>query len=113
MNIYDVSVKQHRRAVSIKEQIESLTRQLRSVFESPVDSTAAGRKKRRGLNTAARRKIATAQRLDGQSCAAEPAARSAKPTAKASKRGMSSAARATLSVKMKAYWASKKKAAKR
>ena len=84
------------------------------MFELPADSTAGGRKKRRGLNTAARRKIAAAQKARWAKLrGSEPATRSAKPTAKASKKRMSPAARANLSVKLKAFWASKKKAAKR
>lgn len=113
MNIYDVTVKQLRRAVSIREQIENLTRELRTLFQPTADSTAAGRKRRRGLSTAARRKIAAAQKARWAKLRqSEPGARSAKPSAKASKKKMSPAARAKLSAKLKAYWASKKKASK-
>jgi hypothetical protein len=37
MNIYDATIKQLRRAVSIKEQIANLTRELRIMFEPPAD----------------------------------------------------------------------------
>ena len=112
MNIYDVTVKQLRRAVSIREQIENLTRELRTLFQPTADSTAAGRKRRRGLSTAARRKTASQKARWAKLRQSEPGARSAKPSAKASKKKMSPAARAKLSAKLKAYWASKKKAAK-
>jgi hypothetical protein len=114
MNIYDLTIKQLRRAVSIKEQIENLTRQLGSMFKTSADSNTAGRKKRRGLSTAARRKIAAAQKARWAKLRhSEPAARSSKHNGKAPKKRMSSAARANLSAKLKAYWASKKKDARR
>jgi hypothetical protein len=114
MNIYDVTVKQLRRAVSIKEQIENLTQELRSMFEPAAGSTAAGRKKRWALSAAARRKIAAAQKARWAKLRhSEPGALSAKPSPKKSKKRMSPAARANLSAKLKAFWASKNKPAKR
>ena len=113
MNIYDVTVKQLRRAVSIKEQIENLTRELRSMFKPAVASTAAGRKQGRALSAAARRKIAVAQKARWAKLRQGEPARSTKSGAKPSKTRMSRAARANLSAKLKAFWASKKKAAKR
>ena len=58
---------------------------------------------------AVKRKIAAAQRARWASLRrGNPATRSAKPAAKAKKKAFSSATRAKLSAKLKAYWAAKR-----
>jgi hypothetical protein len=114
MNIYELTVNQLKRAVSIKEQLENLGRELGNIFDSSADSTAAGRNKRRGMSAAQRRKIAATQKARWAKLRrAKPPTRSAKRAAKATKKSMSPAARAKLSAKLKAYWAAKKKSEKK
>jgi hypothetical protein len=108
MNIYDLTINQLKRAAAIKEHIEDLSRELRTIFAPPA--TAAGRKRSRSMSAAVRRKIAATQKARWAKLRrAKPPTRSAKPAAKATKKSMSPAARAKLSAKLKAYWAAKKK----
>ena len=114
MNIYDLTINQLKRAAAIKEHIEDLSRELRTIFAPPADSTAAGRKRSRSMSAAVRRKIAATQKTRWAKLRrAKPPTRSAKPAAKATKKSMSPAARAKLSAKLKAYWAAKKKSGKK
>jgi len=107
MKIQDLSAGQFRRAATIKEQIERLSKELSIIFGLSANSPAAPRKS--GMSASAPRKIAAAQRARWANLRrAKPATRSAKPAAKAKKKTMSPAARAKLSAKLKAYWAAKK-----
>jgi len=107
MKIQDLSAGQFRRAATIKEQIERLSKELSIIFDLSANSPAAPRKS--GMTASARKKIAAAQRARWANLRREkPATRSAKPAAKAKKKTMSQAARRKLSAKLKAYWAQKK-----
>jgi hypothetical protein len=108
MNIYDLTINQLKRATAIKEGIEKLTKELRSILGVSANSTGASTKSRR-MSPSARRKIAATQKARWVKLRrAKSATRSAQPAAKAKKKTMSSAARAKLSAKLKAYWAAKK-----
>jgi hypothetical protein len=108
MNLFDLTIKQLKRAAAIKEQLADLNQELRAMLGAPANTRAA-RKKNRTMSTAAKKKIAAAQRARWASLRpANPATRSVKPAAKAKRKTMSPAARAKLSAKLKAYWAAKK-----
>jgi hypothetical protein len=108
MNPLDLTVNQLKRAVAIKEQIEDLNKELRSILGVSAKSGAAPKKKR-AMSAAAKRNIAAAQKTRWAKVqGAKPATRSVKPAAKAKKKAFSSATRAKLSAKLKAYWAAKK-----
>ena len=106
MKIQDLSAGQFRRAATIKEQIERLSKELSIIFGLSANSPAAPRKS--AMTASARKKIAAAQRARWASLRrAKPATPSVQPAAKATKT-MSPAARRKLSMKLKAYWAQKK-----
>ena len=114
MNIYDLTINQLKRAVSIKEQMENLGRELRNIFDAPADSMAAGRNKRRGMSAAQRRKIAAAQKARWAKLRRGKSTKlSAKPAGTGTKSVTNASANARRSAKLKAYWAAKKKAAKK
>ena len=96
MNLFDLTINQLKRATAIKEQIEGLNKELRSILGASARSGSAPTKKR---TTSASR---------NRNIGAKPATRSVKPAARAKKKTMSPAARAKLSAKLKAYWAAKK-----
>ena len=96
MNLFDLTITQLKRATAIKEQIETLNNELRSMLSGAAKSGAAPKKK--PATSAAGKK----------SVAAKPATRSVKPAAKAKKKTVSSATRAKLSAKLKAFWAAKR-----
>ena len=96
MNLFDLSITQLKRATAIREQIEDLNNELRSILGASAKSGAASKKK------------LTASAAGKKSAAAKPSKRSVKPAAKAKKKAFSSATRAKLSAKLKAYWAAKK-----
>jgi hypothetical protein len=107
MNLLDLTVSQLKRAAAIKEQIEQLNKEFRSILGAPAKSGAA-LKKKRTMSASVKRKIAAAQRARWANLRrAKPAARSVKPAAKAKKK-VSSATKAKLSAKLKSYWAAKK-----
>lgn len=108
MNILDITPSQLKRAAAIKEHIEQLNKELRSILGVSANS-AGGSTKSRTMSPSARRKIAATQKARWAKLRrAKSATRSAQPAAKAKKKTMSPAARAKLSAKLKAYWASKK-----
>src|SRR6058998_336367 len=108
MNLFDLTVSQLKRAAAIKEQIEDLNKELRSILSGSAKSGAAPKNKRI-MSAATKRKIAAAQkRRLANLRRAKPATQSVKPAAKAKKKAFSSATRAKLSAKLKAYWAAKK-----
>jgi hypothetical protein len=103
MTLSDLSVSQLKRPVSIKETIEKLNKELRSILG---DSNRAANSSRT-MSLAARRKIAAAQKARWAKLRrAKSPTRSAKPAAK--KKTMSPATRKKLAAKLKAYWAAKK-----
>ena len=108
MDIYDLTINQLKRAAAIKEHIEALNRELRGLLGAPANTRAAPKQKGT-MSASVKRKIAAAQRARWASLRrANPATRSAKPAAKAKKKAFSSATRAKLSAKLKAYWAAKR-----
>src|SRR3989337_4577060 len=107
MNLSDLTINQLKRAAAIKEQIEALNKELRSILGASAKSGAAPKKKRT-MSASVKRKIAAAQKARWAHLRrANSAARSAKPAAKAKKTTVS-ATKAKLSAKLKAFWAAKK-----
>ena len=98
MNLFDLSITQLKRAAAIKEQIEALNNDLRSILSGAAKSIPSAGSKIKVTASVSRRK----------SVATRPAIRSAKPVAKPKKSTMSPATRAKLSAKLKAYWAAKR-----
>jgi hypothetical protein len=96
MNLFDLSITQLKRAAAIKEQIEALNNDLRSILSGAANSSAGSKIK------------VTASVSRRKSVATRPAIRSAKPVAKPKKSTMSPATRAKLSAKLKAHWAAKR-----
>jgi hypothetical protein len=83
MNIYDLTVDQFKRAAAIKEQINDLNKELRAIL-GPSARSRPGRKRKRTLSAAAKRKIATAQKARWANLRrAKPARQQAKTAAKA------------------------------
>ena len=96
MNSFDLTITQLKRAAAIKEQIEALNNELVSILGGSAKSGAASKKK------------LTASGSGKKSGAAKPETPSIQPAAKPYKTTMSSATRAKLSRKLKAFWAAKK-----
>jgi hypothetical protein len=107
MNIYDLTISQLKRAATIKEQIEDLNRELRSILGMASASRALP-KKRGGMTSSIKKKIAATQKARWANLRRAKARRSPQPAAKAKTKRMAPAARAKLSAKLKAYWAAKK-----
>jgi hypothetical protein len=108
MNLFDLTITQLKRATAIKEQIEALNKELRSILSGSAKSGAAPTKKPT-MSDAVKKKIAATQKarwakLQGS----KPATLPVKPAAKPNKTIVSSATRAKLSAKLKAYWAAKR-----
>lgn len=126
-NILNLSVAQLKRAVAIKEQIESLLSELASISgTTPASATApsvaaavapAPAKKKNVMSPAARAKISAAQKARWATVK-ETSATTAKATAapaaeaKKKKRKLSPEGRANIVAAAKARWAKKKKGAK-
>ena len=96
MNLFDLTITQLKRAAAIKEQVEALNKELRSILGASAKSGSAPQKNR------------TTSATGKRNIAAKPTTRSVKPATKAKKKAFSSATRAKLSAKLKAYWAAKK-----
>src|SRR6266576_729093 len=94
MNLLDLTINQLKRATAIKEQIEDLNKELRSILGASANSGPTPNKR-------------TPSAFRKKRVAPKPAA-PAKPTAIAKKKTMSRATRAELSAKLKAFWAAKK-----
>jgi hypothetical protein len=91
MDIHNLSVSHLKRAAEIKEQIERLSKELRTIFGSPANTRSAPKAKR-PMSASARKKIAAAQSARWASLRrAKPAMRSANTAAKAKKKTMSPA----------------------
>jgi len=60
MNISDLTLQQLRRAATIKEQLDSLAKELRRLLDAAATDEGTGKK--RAMSAAARMKIAAAQR---------------------------------------------------
>jgi hypothetical protein len=108
MDIYDLSVKQLKRAAVIKEQMVRLNKELGAILGVP-DKIQAATKKVRKMSATVKKKIAATQRARWASLRrVKPAARKAKAAVKVIKKKVSRATRSKLSAKLKAYWAAKK-----
>jgi len=108
MNLFDLTITQLKRAAAIKEQIEGLNKELRSILGVPARSGAASAKKQT-MSASVKKKISAAQKARWANLRrAKPATRSVKPAVKAKKKAISATTRAKLSAKLKAYWAAKK-----
>jgi hypothetical protein len=113
MNPLDLTVDQLKRAAAIKEQIEALNKDLRGILGAPANNRAT-RKKSRTMSSAAKKKIAAAQKVRWANLRRANAATQSAPAAtKAKKKTVSAATKAKLSAKLKAYWAAKKKTGKK
>ncbi len=108
MNLSDLTVNQLKRAAAIKERIEALNKELRSILGVSAKSGAAPKKKRT-MSALVKRKIAAAQKTRWANLRrANPATQSVTPAVKAKKKTVSPATKAKLSAKLKAFWAAKK-----
>jgi hypothetical protein len=115
-----LSVAQLKRAVALKEQIESLEQELAAVLgTAPAPKAtvaAAGSRPRPLISAAGRARIAAAQRArwakQKKSKASPAPAAKAAPASKPAKGQISAAGRARLSALAKARWAKAKKAGK-
>jgi len=96
MNILDLTISQLKRAAAIKEQIAALNNDLRTILGVSAKSRTARKNKR------------TTSASGKESVASKRATLPVRPAAKAKKKTFSSATRAKLSAKLKAYWAAKK-----
>ena len=112
MNIFDLTVNQLKRAAAIKEQIDELNNDLRSILSGSAKSGAAPANQRT-MSASVKQKIAAAQKARWANLRrAKTAQLSVKPAAKPNQTTMSAATRAKLSAKLKAYWAAKRAAKK-
>jgi hypothetical protein len=106
MDINDLTINQLKRAVTIKEKIDQLNKDLGSILGTPAASGTAS-KNQRTMSAAVKRKIAATQRARWANLRrAKSTTRPVKPAAK--KKAFSAATRAKLSTKLKAYWAAKR-----
>src|SRR5437773_1679973 len=95
MNPLDLTVNQLKQAAAIKEQIEDLNKELRSILSGSAKSGAASK---RTMSAAMKKQIAAAQKARWANLRrANPATQSVKPAAKAKKKAIGSATRAKLS----------------
>src|SRR3970282_1343324 len=107
MNLSDLTINQLKRAAAIKERIEALNKELRSILGASAKSGAAPKKKRT-MSASVKRKMGAAKKTRWANLRrAKPTTRSVNPAAKAKKK-VSSATKAKLSAKLKAFWAAKK-----
>ena len=108
MNLFDLTISQLKRAVAIKEQIETLNKELRAILGAPAIPEAVP-KKIEPMSAAVKKKIAASQKARWANLRrSRSAALSVEPAATAKKKTMSAADRAKRSAKLKAYWAAKK-----
>src|SRR5580765_5857678 len=111
MNLFDLRPEQLKRAASIKERIDGLNKQLRDILGVPAVSRVAPTSNR-AMSPSVKKKIAATQRARWAKVrSSKPTTVSARPAAK--KTIISTATRAKLSAKLKAYWAAKKKTGKK
>ena len=110
MNLFDLTPQQLKRAAAIKEQIDALNKQLRGILGGQPTLRVAPTSNRT-MSASVKKKIAATQRARWAKVrASKPATVSARPAAK--KTIISTATRAKLSAKLKAYWAAKKNPAR-
>jgi hypothetical protein len=61
MNLFEPTISQLKRAIAIKEQIDGLNKELRSIL-SGITNSSNGSSKKRAMSAAARKRIAVAQK---------------------------------------------------
>ena len=106
--MFNLTAQQLRKAAGIKEKIASLQNELQRILGATVPPSAASKGKRK-MSTAARARIAAAQRARwAKQRRSKPARPARKP-----KRKVSAAARARLAELAKARWAKAKAAGKK
>ena len=111
MNIFDLTPQQLKRAASIKERIDGLNKQLRDILGGQPTLRVAPTSNRT-MSPSVKKKIAATQKARWAKVrSSKPATVSGRPAAK--KTVFSTATRAKLSAKLKAYWAAKKKPGKK
>ena len=109
MNLFDLTPQQLKRAASLKERIDGLNKQLRGILGASSTSRAAPTRNRT-MSDSVKRKIAATQKARwAKRRVSKPVF--ARPAAK--KTVISTATRAKLSAKLKAYWAAKKNSGKK
>lgn len=103
-NLSDISVKQLKRAIVLRERIEALEKELASILGESSAAPAAVNGGRRKMSASARAKIAAAQRARWarQKGAANPAPKT--------RRKMSASARGKIAAAARARWARAKAA---
>jgi hypothetical protein len=94
-----ISVRELKKAVSLRERIEALERQLAGILGDATPAAAGGRRGRRKMSAAARAKIAAAQRKRWAKH------RKGVKGPKKGRRKMSAAARARIAASARARWA--------
>jgi hypothetical protein len=110
-NLQNLTVKQLRKVVAIKEEIESLNAQLASIAGAEMPASAAEnapKRRRRRMSAAARAAIGAAQRRRWAKVKGGKAAKPEKAVKK--KRKVSAATRVRLAAAAKARWARAKAA---
>jgi len=108
MNLFDLTITQLKRAAAIKEEIDVLHNELRSILGASAKPGAES-KNQGTMSASVKKKIAAAQKARWAKLKrAKAATPLTKPATKAKKKSMSPAARAKLSAKLKAYWTAKK-----
>ena len=112
MNLFDLTISQLKRATAIKEQIEDLNKELRSILGASAKSGTV-LKNQRTMSASVKKKIAAAQKARWSNLRRANPATPVKRASKAKKKTMSRATKAKLSAKLKAYWSSKKNAGKK
>jgi hypothetical protein len=103
----NLSVQQLKQAVAIREQIESLERELAGILDESQGVSTNGHGGRRKLSPSARARIAAAQRLRWAKHRKEAQGTSNQTSAKVSngRRTMSPAAKAKIAAAARARWA--------
>jgi len=106
MNIYDLTITQLKRAVTIKEELSKLGNELRSIFDGSNRSGTPSRK-RRTMSASAKQKIATAQKARWAKAREEsqPMALAKTAGSAPAKRTMSASARRRIAAAQRARWA--------
>ena len=100
-SLTDISIDQLRRAIAVKEQLESLQRQLDGLLAAPAPAAAPAVTKKGGMSVAGRARVAAAQRARWAR-----QKRAAAVAAKPPKRGkLSLEGRARIIAAQKARWA--------
>lgn len=107
-NLLSLTTKQLRRAVSLKQKIETLNDKLASILGTPA-SVSAKAPKKRGMSAAGRAAVAAAQKARWAKIKAGKKA----VKAPSKKRKMSAAGRARIAAAAKARWAKAKAAGKK